>query len=163
MGAACKVVSAAIGVPTAPRRLHHSRFTRSGGCLAHRRSKHLNQSPSLTLQRVGSFSAHAPVNRHQCGRQGLQNFSYSVAIKGGADTLDSQGFLIDNRAVQQYFDKTYSLNHTLKEVPSCEQIALKACEDFRTLVPKSKGVRVTISGSPQAKISAVWEPERLAA
>lgn len=109
---------------------------------------------TLTLQRTGQFSVrYTRDHAHQCGPTlEADIMNYDVTLTVGDEALDSNGFVIDNFAIEHYFHDTY---HELPVFQSCERIALRALRDFKsTLGEKLLAAKVTISGMPVARITA---------
>lgn len=113
---------------------------------------------SLTymLERSGEFAV--ADSALQCGN-GTQILTYKVVIHGGPRDLNENGWLLDNRAIPQYFTDKYSRSGE-KEQRSCEQIARDACIDFAALVAEAGGkarhVTVSVSGIAGSMITADW-------
>lgn len=116
----------------------------------------------IELERSGKFRTsflHGDIDG-KCGLPDAQEFSYTVRIYGTDKSLSPEGFIIENSRVQLYFDRTYA---HVKQYRSCELIASKAAEALgRKLV--SEGISIdkvsaTISGTPGAQLTAVWERE----
>lgn len=111
---------------------------------------------SLVLERRGRFSVTAYPGAAQCGHVGLTHFAYSCRVTSSSKYLSRQGFVIDNQAIQAYFDGRYS--DARSALPSCEMIALGACHDIAQLVGKGAlEVKVAISMiDGPARITATW-------
>jgi hypothetical protein len=111
----------------------------------------------FTIRRNGEFDAQLIGSVH-CGlTQGFNRFRYEVEISVDNDGLDNQGFVIDNKAIQEYFDTTYRGRPTTR---SCEAIARTACEDFKAMLgDRSKHcarVCIRVFGLPTAHIEYDW-------
>lgn len=113
------------------------------------------RNASLSLNRRGSFFVRDQSDDStQCGRtRGQRELFYEVRIDSIGEDLDQNGFLIDNNAVQSYFELKYSKCRVFK---SCEIIALTAIGDLRKLVGLSRchKIRVEIKPGDHAGIVA---------
>jgi len=114
----------------------------------------------LTMKRKGKFTVGTcEDDSTQCGFAGTRTLSYGVLIEGSPEYLTPEGFLIDNFAIQRYFDTTYA---QVKKFLSCERIAMKAVADIRRMVGKGcKAVEVTVDGTGVAGLSASWRADGL--
>lgn len=111
----------------------------------------------LTLKRKGQFAVTwTHTNETQCGSLGTQVLSYAVTIVGNARCLDSNGFLIDNNVVDEYFKEKY---RSIGKFESCERIAMVACDDLRARLKGKpiESIEVTIAGSSLAQLTARWD------
>jgi hypothetical protein len=121
----------------------------------------INASPvRLFMKRVGKFTVgQCQDDTTQCGFKGTRTLDYRVVIEGSPEHLTPEGFLIDNFAIQRYFDDTYKVvTHFL----SCERIALKAVADIRRMVGTGcKAVEVTVDGTGVAGLTAGWRADGL--
>lgn len=115
-------------------------------------------SMRLTMKRIGKFTVGAcEDDSTQCGYKGTRTLDYKVVIEGSPEHLTKEGFLIDNFAVQRYFDDTYK---TIKQFVSCERIALKAVSDIRKMVGVGvRAVEVTVDGTGVAGLTASWRAD----
>lgn len=119
---------------------------------------------SLSIERKGQFSVRwSGSNRTQCGPEGNRTLYYAVQILGDEEHLTTEGFIIDNRAIHDYFVREYA---NVRDFLSCEAIACKACRDLKAMFGQGKlrnvkihGIRVSVGGSPDAKITAAWTAE----
>jgi hypothetical protein len=64
--------------------------------------------------------------------------------------------LIEHGRIQKYFDRAYD---RVEVLPTCEVIAMKACEEIAHLVGCPIEVEVTVGGTPPAGLTAFWTPE----
>lgn len=113
----------------------------------------------LTLARSGKFTVGGDsINaQFQCGLPGQREFRYHVTIIGSADCLTREGFVVNNQLIQQYFDWRFG---TVTELPSCERIAIRACEDLAVIIGDGvQKIEVTLDGTPQAGLTAFWTRE----
>lgn len=112
----------------------------------------------LTMKRIGKFTVgECADDTTQCGFKGTRTLDYKVVIEGSPEHLTKEGFLIDNFAVQRYFDDTYK---SVKVFLSCERIAIKAVEDIRRMVGVGvKAVEVTVDGTGLAGLTASWRAD----
>jgi len=87
----------------------------------------------LSLHRTGSFLVNDSAEDHaQCGfRRGDRQLWYDVLIESDSAFLDGDGFVLDNNAVQHYFDRQYA---DVEVFVSCEKIACKAIEDLAQIM-----------------------------
>jgi hypothetical protein len=114
---------------------------------------------SLTLTRGGTFRV--PLTADQatrCGPPGDASIRYHVVCVADPARLNSSGMVIDHNRIQDYFDTVYASATTL---PSCEQMAIRACEDLSRLI--GCGVirlEVTVGGTPQSGLTAYWTVDR---
>lgn len=113
----------------------------------------------LFISRIGKFTVGSVGDDStQCGFAGARELNYRVFIEGDCMKLTPEGFIIDNFAVQRYFDAKYG-GHVDKFL-SCEKIAIQAVKDFRRMVPGCKCVTVTIDGtSGAAGLTASWRAD----
>lgn len=110
---------------------------------------------------MGEFHVGAD-QRHenQCGQEGTQHYNYKVSISGDSEHLDSQGFLIDNMVIKQYFEQTYEIKQS--QCKSCEDMACRAIEWIQKFC-KENGVEgitriyVELWGSEKSFIQAEWK------
>lgn len=110
----------------------------------------------LNMTRTGAFSINAFAHRdNNCGMPFTSNLAYKVELEIMEDHLDKEtGFIIDNNAVQEYFNKTYA---RAKKFRSCELIAIAACRHFRRKIKGLRRVAVSISGNPaHAWLTSSW-------
>lgn len=113
----------------------------------------------LTLARAGKFTVGGDSidDQFQCGLPGTREFRYHVTVVGSAECLTREGFLLDNRRIQDYFDGAYG---NVTALPSCERMAIRACEDIAALVGDGAlKIEVTMDGTPQAGLTAFWTRE----
>jgi hypothetical protein len=116
---------------------------------------------NLCLEREGEFD---PVNMREqsnrCGQLGLMKYKYAVKIEATDESLSSEGFVIENSRVHNYFHTRYCSGRPWKAM-SCENMAIKAAMEIgRTLVKENISVhtvQVTITGSNNARLTAVWK------
>ena len=118
-------------------------------------------SMSLVIERRREFAvAFSGAKATQCGAKGTQILSYRVRIGGMEKHLTSQGFIIDNNAIHDYFMAKY---RAVQDFESCERIASAACRDFKAMfgqapleLVKVRFVEVMVGGSPVAAITSRW-------
>ena len=118
---------------------------------------------NLCLEREGEFD---PVNMREnmqrCGQLGLMRYKYAVRIEATDESLSKEGFVIENGRVHNYFLTRYCSGRPFVAV-SCERMAMKAAMEIgRTLVKEGISVtcvQVTITGSNNARLTAVWKRE----
>lgn len=84
----------------------------------------------MSLHRTGSFFVNDRAeDSTQCGfRRGDRQVWFDVRIDSDSAFLDEQGFVLDNNAVQHYFDEKYK---DVTVFVSCERIACEAITDLR--------------------------------
>jgi hypothetical protein len=101
----------------------------------------------MTLHRTGSFVVNDTAEDHaQCGfRRGDRQVWYDVSIESDSSMLDSDGFVLDNNAVQHYFDDTYA---TVTEFQSCERIAIRAILDLCRLMGPQRCHMISVEIKP---------------
>lgn len=114
----------------------------------------------FTLRRKGEFDAHLKGDLH-CGmKKPFNRFQYEVEISVEDKGLDAQGFVLDNQAIQEYFDTTYADKPTIR---SCEAMAKAATLDFRRMLGlRAKHcveVCVRIFGIPTAHVEYMWRSD----
>lgn len=109
---------------------------------------------TLVLERSGEFSVrYSKTNAHQCGPS-LETdvLTYVVRLTMTDESLDENGFVIDNFEIAKFFHDSY---HEVKVFQSCELIALGALKHWKSrLGDKLLAMEVTIAGMPQARITA---------
>lgn len=115
----------------------------------------------LYMARQGKFTiGSVGDDSTQCGFAGARTLDYRVVIEGDCLKLTPEGFIIDNFAIQRYFDEKYG-GHVDRFL-SCEHIAMQAVRDFRKAVQGCKSVTVTIDGtSGAAGLTASWRSDGL--
>ena len=111
---------------------------------------------TFTMRRLGRFVANFETTQNQCGKEKARIYNYECEIEVGPN-LDQHGFILDNYEVDNYFKRHYSVP---QPALSCERIAQIAVNDMVTIL-QERGrevhrVRVTISGSRIASLSAEW-------
>lgn len=114
-------------------------------------------SHPLELYREGQFTTGWPTEEtNRCGvtGQGL-TFRYEVRLFGRA--LDARGFLLDNRALNLYWQRKYA---TPGPLVSCEVMASQALADFQIIAALEgvvlAGVEVRIYGGTYSAVTARW-------
>lgn len=114
----------------------------------------------LTINRMGEFYV-TDVSEYssQCGAVGVRKYRYKVSLTGTNEKLDSNGFLLDNMVLKEYFEEKYQ-NKQMK-CESCENMTLQAidfirkhCEELG--IDTIKRVYVQLWGSEQSFIEAEW-------
>jgi hypothetical protein len=95
-------------------------------------------------------------SKAQCGYHGEKQLTYDVTIIG-REIDCPQGWLVDNNDIPAYFVKTYSRVRTFR---SCEEIASRACDDFRKQCSvygaRPSYIRVAVSGIENSEIACEW-------
>lgn len=110
---------------------------------------------TLKMRRIGKFHVGNVLDDStQCGIRGTREMEYRVELEMSREHLTPEGFIIDNFAIQQYFDSKY--NQDMEKLPSCETIACQAVEDFCTLVPNCTRIAVNIDGTGFAGLEAEY-------
>jgi len=75
------------------------------------------------------------------------------------DRLDSQGFILDNQKVVEYFNSTYQTYVPIEPL-SCERIAKRAVDKLVSMLRENNQVplyvAVTIGGSAEAMLTCKW-------
>lgn len=115
---------------------------------------------AVELYREGTFQVRAiRQDANRCGLALGDTFRYEVRLFAPLTTLDGQGFLMDARAIEAYWQEKYSSTRP-KLLPSCEQIAASAVTDFRTLCRslgvKLSGAEVRVWGGTHSAMTARW-------
>ncbi len=113
----------------------------------------------LDLEMPGTFLiGEVGDDRFQCGATGEREMQYHVRIICDPTKLTPEGFTIDRSKVKAYFEAKY---RRIDVLPSCELMAMTACEDLAALVgPGACGVEVTMNGHrPEAGLTAIWTAE----
>ena len=106
----------------------------------------------LLLTRGGSFTVAAGAeDATRCGKHGDDSIHYHVAVVGDPDRLTAEGFVLDHNKIQSYFEQAYIAAEVL---PSCERMAMKACEDLARLIGCPVRLEVTVGGTPQSGLTA---------
>lgn len=119
-------------------------------------------SCTLQIERDGKFSVrYTERNDNQCGNLKADILLYNVKICVADTALDENGFIIDNMVIYNYFRETF---HEVAVFQSCERIALQAMQYFKDLIGSHLvSIEVTVSGVPEAKMTAKWQaPSTLA-
>lgn len=118
------------------------------------------QGTRLFMKTAGTFTVGTvDHDATQCGIRGTRELQYRVVIEGNADCLTPEGFIIDGTRIRQYFADTYG-GH-VETLPSCEHIAMRACEDFHAMLG-DKGclaVEVTVDGTGLWGLTASWRAD----
>ena len=115
--------------------------------------------PPREIFREGTFDFVNPTDlSNRCGITG-QGLRYRYQVRLFADSLDGRGFIIDNRAINLYWIWKYS-GPEPKALPSCEEIAEQACEDFVRLAELEgvalKGCEVRLYGGTHSAVTTRW-------
>lgn len=116
----------------------------------------------LKMERKGGFDCWADQNTHienACGASYQRHFLFEVKITGSHKSLNQQGFLVDNNEILAWFNNHYGKGREepLDVLPSCERIAMAACDHIKELVRDCKKVIVRISGNGgQAWLESEW-------
>lgn len=114
-----------------------------------------NSGCVLQIERDGKFSVrYTERNDNQCGNLKADILLYNVKICVQESALDENGFIIDNMVIYNYFRDTF---HEVAVFQSCERIALQAMQYFRDMLGEHLiSIEVTVSGVPEAKMTAKW-------
>lgn len=118
----------------------------------------------LCLEREGEFVPTGMIETSdRCGQIGLMKYQYAVRIEGTDESLSPEGFIIENSRVHNYFLSRYCGGKRFVAM-SCEKMASKAAMDIgKTLIKEHisvKLVQVTITGSNNARLTAVWTSDK---
>lgn len=88
-----------------------------------------------------------------CWEDGKRKLICHISIVTGK--LDSEGFVFDNRRIEQYFSENF--DGQAKKV-SCEHIAGEILQFFCDSLPECRGVEIKVSGAPDKTwLSASFE------
>jgi hypothetical protein len=122
----------------------------------------------LVLRRKGTFNANWSDTHTMCGfpeeilGTKILSYRYNYECTIEADSsLDTDGFIIDQLALDRYFQVKY---HHRQVAKSCERLALQAVKDVAELL-RTKGmtsvfrIAVTISFNDLASMTAEWTKE----
>jgi len=110
----------------------------------------------IALEREGTFSVHhTRTNKNQCGNRGMTVLHYRVKVEGRPEDLNSNGYLLDNNTIPNYFARKY---RNIPNFLSCEQIARTAVGDLCAQVNREGGhcrrLCVSIQAIPGSWITA---------
>lgn len=109
-----------------------------------------------TLRREGRFYGY-PQGCCHCGPDHDPRwYDYKYAITVYNCSLDAQGFVLDNRAPQEWFD-----NHGQGFQDSCELLARRAAYSFARMCKKPYHVSVCVVGFETAAAEFSFYPEAL--
>lgn len=126
-----------------------------------------NNTPMLVrVNREGSFEIqkdqlHMTAN---CGSSDRKNFRYEVMIEATNKHLTSDGFVMENGVIDEYFKNKYEVNK--EPCKSCELIAMEALGNFLDMfndasLPTAgvevKRILVRIHGATVSFIEAEWK------
>ena len=117
------------------------------------------RSITRELYREGSFAVNNPVDvTDRCGiGDGPLVFRYEVRL--AARNLNGRGFILDNRLVNTYWQMKWG-NPTPKTLPSCEEIAEQALQDFRAFCRLEQvelvGAEIWLYGGTYSGVAARW-------
>ncbi len=99
------------------------------------------------------------VGAGKCGPEENLVFKYEVEIKGFPEMLDEKCFIVDVNEIDKYFQTSFGQNKTPITL-SCEQIALRALDDFLLLLEKCQDklvlIKVKIRATPYSYFEAEW-------
>lgn len=115
----------------------------------------------MELWREGSFTAKGILlpSANRCGIENSTTYRYEVRLFARRVMLNKRGFILDNRAVNLYWIMKWSSDQP-KELPSCEDIAAIALQDFLTLARmdgvKLQGLEVRVYGGTYSAVTARW-------
>lgn len=111
---------------------------------------------SITLRRRARFVVLScrGSRDNQCGSRGTSEFEYEVRITTDP-VISPEGFIIDSLEVKRYFEERFG---NVDVLPSCEVMAMRACEDLSALVGETcQRIEVEVGTDALAGLSAVWE------
>src|SRR5262245_40668250 len=83
----------------------------------------------LRINREGEFKGMRP-SLQQCGKVGQVDYRYFVTIEATNKHLTPEGYVMENRWVESYFQNRYGPR---RNCPSCEEMAQNAVDYFRKL------------------------------
>lgn len=107
----------------------------------------------MTVYRNGEFVMGSPETVHKCGVEGKKRFRFEVWYRGLAPNLDERGFTVDNADLYRYFRDRAAGD----SFDSCELIALRALEYFRTTWDGCRFLRVRVWGLEDVTyVQAEW-------
>lgn len=115
----------------------------------------------MELWREGSFTAKGMIqpSPNRCGIENSTTYRYEVRLFARRAQLNHRGFILDNRAVNLYWIMKWG-SEAPKVLPSCEDIAAIALQDFRTLARKDGvkllGLEVAVYGGTYSAVTARW-------
>jgi hypothetical protein len=117
---------------------------------------------NLSLEREGEF---VPVNmvenNTRCGQLGHMLYRYIVRVEATDERLSPEGFVIENGRLHNYFLTRYCDVKKKFNAVSCERMAVKAAHEIGKTLLKEKisvtSVQVTIFGSNNARLTAIWK------
>jgi hypothetical protein len=123
----------------------------------------------LRINREGTFRVHADAEHpSQCGATGTKEYRYFASIEATNRNLTSEGFVMENQWVDDYFQDCYGENGA-KKLPcdSCENMAQRAIVHFLQMFsvePELKQIELTrilvrIHGSPVSFIEGEWKSD----
>lgn len=120
----------------------------------------------LSINRAGEFITHGNADHpNQCGKTGARHYRYFVTITASNKTLTYDGFVMDNKWVDDYFQDCYGEEGTKKlQCDSCENMAQRAVEYFHCIFENELSLRgvkveriyVRIHGSEISYIEGEW-------
>lgn len=105
----------------------------------------------ITIKRKGDFTVTAS-SPNQCGHEGKGDYKYRVEITGTSLRLDGQGFLIDNKYIDAYFQNFNIADSCENMVSNAAQGLWDICKRHGT---KPKRIVVEIFGSEFSSCEAI--------
>lgn len=116
-------------------------------------------SVKFKMKRTGTFQAYWTSTHNVCGTDPSLRPVYTFVCEIETPSqLDSQGFILDNMLIAQYFTQKYATKAI--EPLSCEMIAMRAVNDITNMIAERNiapyRVAVTIGGSALAELTYEW-------
>jgi hypothetical protein len=116
----------------------------------------------LRLERSGKFNAATSMipNRKKCGSMSSTVYSYTVRVEATDRRLTSDGFVLNNELIHEYFVGKFGVKASKWDAISCELMAMTAATELAKLICDQgvdcHQVDVSITGSNGARITATW-------
>lgn len=120
----------------------------------------------VSINREGRFTIPYSARRSygQCGAEGATQYKYFVTIQASNTGLTSDGYVMENQYVDDYFQEEYTRNENPDAV-SCEDMAQRAVEHFiarfygdpELMLVEVQRIYVRIHGSDISFIEAEWK------
>lgn len=113
------------------------------------------------IWRQGAFTVKNPADvTNRCGITGQgMTYRYEVRLWVPSGTLNGRGFIVDNRAINLYWVWKYGSDQPT-DVPSCEEIAERACQDFVKLMAyegvQLQGCEIRLYGGTHSAVTVRW-------
>lgn len=116
----------------------------------------------LTINKEGQYTTFSESDT-QCGKTGEHSYRYFVSITATNKNLTEEGFVMDNKLIDDYFQQKYTKNK--KICLSCEIMAMEAIESFKNLLAQLtkadvKRIYVRIYGTQTSFIEAEWKKSK---